>query len=226
MYEQQLRKLQSKLRRIKRESSYKAVAALRRKCVALHRQSENKNKHMQRMYKMIWENSDRNEKFHQTLSELLSTSAQVRRELSKSRESVRQLKHIVNMWKGHNLHEANDQALDRLRIELQQTLTRVQDWQDARNIVAQEFPDLCCAIETTLMHDPAMTADGRTFERTAIMQYFEMLKKQKEPMQTPFRQLLPSTTLISNYTVKNLITSLVEQKFSELQKGKASEELQ
>jgi hypothetical protein len=219
MYEQQLRKLQSKMRRIKRESSFKAVAALRRKCLVLKQQSENKNKHMQRMYKMIWENSTNNEKFQETLSELLSTSGQVRQELSKSRESVRQLKHIVSMWKGKNLHEADDNALERLRIELQHTLTRVQDWQEARSIVAQEFPDLCCVIEPeSLMHDPVMTADGRTFERAAIMRYFETLKQQNKPMQTPFRQLLPSTTLVCNYTVKNLITSLVEQKFSELQK--------
>ena len=43
---QQLRKMQIKMRRIKRETSYKAIAALRRKCLALHQQSENKNKHI------------------------------------------------------------------------------------------------------------------------------------------------------------------------------------
>jgi hypothetical protein len=74
---------------------------------------------------MISENSAQNEKFHATLSELLLTSAQVRRELSKSRESVRQLKHIVQTWKGNNLHEADDNKTLRKPKSLEQGVRAV-----------------------------------------------------------------------------------------------------
>ena len=73
----------------------------------------------------------------------------------------------------------------------------------------ENVPDeLKCSITTELMTDPVFAADGQTYERSAIEEWFNVQKKRTSP-NTGLR--LDSTTLTSNVAVKQIISRLHER---------------
>ena len=74
---------------------------------------------------------------------------------------------------------------------------------------ASELPeDLCCPITCELMKDPVITADGTTFERCAIKEWFETGARTSPTTNEPLENL----TLIPNHVCKRLITALLEER--------------
>jgi len=73
----------------------------------------------------------------------------------------------------------------------------------------EDVPDkLVCQITFELMKDPVMAADGHTFERVAIEQWFATGKRTSPATNEP----LPDTRLIPNLAVKSMIAELLEKK--------------
>ena len=76
-------------------------------------------------------------------------------------------------------------------------------------ISRDELPeDLCCPITCELMKDPVITADGTTFERCAIKEWFETGARTSPTTNEPLENL----TLIPNHVCKRLITALLEER--------------
>ena len=67
---------------------------------------------------------------------------------------------------------------------------------------------LCCPITCELMKDPVITADGTTFERCAIKEWFETGARTSPTTNEPLENL----TLIPNHVCKRLITALLEER--------------
>ncbi|KAH8070995.1 hypothetical protein JL720_11609 [Aureococcus anophagefferens] len=73
----------------------------------------------------------------------------------------------------------------------------------------EDVPDkLVCQITFELMKDPVMAADGHTFERVAIEQWFATGQRTSPATNEP----LPDTRLIPNLAVKSMIAELLEKK--------------
>jgi hypothetical protein len=76
-------------------------------------------------------------------------------------------------------------------------------------ISRDELPeDLCCPITCELMKDPVITADGTTFERCAIKEWFETGARTSPTTNEPLENL----TLIPNHVCKRLINALMEER--------------
>ena len=76
-------------------------------------------------------------------------------------------------------------------------------------ISRDELPvDLCCPITCELMKDPVITADGTTFERCAIQEWFSTGARTSPTTNEPLENL----TLIPNHVCKRLINALMEER--------------
>jgi hypothetical protein len=68
--------------------------------------------------------------------------------------------------------------------------------------------DCICPLTCEIMRDPVMVADGHTYEREMITQWFESSESSRNPMTN---LLLPHANLIPNRALKNTIQSLLTQ---------------
>jgi len=76
--------------------------------------------------------------------------------------------------------------------------------QEAENLYMRDFSDLLCPISNLKFVDPVVAADGHTYERVAIKQWFD-----KGDLRSPMtNELLCHTALIPNHTLKKVIDSL------------------
>ena len=75
--------------------------------------------------------------------------------------------------------------------------------------VLRELPeDLCCSITCEIMKDPVLcVGDGHTYERVAIEQWLATGRGTSPAT----NELLESTSLVTNHTVKKLIAALLEE---------------
>lgn len=95
-----------------------------------------------------------------------------------------------------------------------------------------------CSLSLDIMSDPVIDFDGHTFERSQIQsQYLELLKRGKYTAECPHSREKGSTTLIPNYSVKDIVdiykefgerlghlAFYVQDLFDETQKLKAEKE--
>ena len=67
--------------------------------------------------------------------------------------------------------------------------------------------DLCCPITFELMNDPVFTADGETYERSAIEEWFSQTPEGATPMSPVTNEPLQHTRLVPARMARRLIAS-------------------
>jgi hypothetical protein len=93
---------------------------------------------------------------------------------------------------------------------------------EAEALVVNKFPDYKCSLSLMLMRDPVMTADGQSYERKEIEQWFRTCKNVKEPVTSPLRAPLASDALWPNNNLRRAIELAVEHELGLLGAGGAA----
>jgi len=65
-------------------------------------------------------------------------------------------------------------------------------------------PQLVCPITLEMMADPVVAMDGHSYERAAILQFFQSCEARRQPLRSPMtRELLPGRLLIDNVVIRS-----------------------
>ena len=117
---------------------------------------------------------------------------------------------------GLAFEKLEDGELEALQSKLGDTLKKVALWQAARAAVERAYPDCCCSITQSLMHDPVCVVDGHCYERKELERHFAKLREQGLPLRTPHRTHVDTTEVVPNMHLRNMINCLVAAKAKEL----------
>ena len=93
-----------------------------------------------------------------------------------------------------------------------QKITRDVETQTTESPLDKELGDtgpLYCPISCERLCDPVIAADGHTYEKSAIVDWFKICAERKLPCTSPqTRELLKNKTLTPNHAIKQLAAAL------------------
>lgn len=124
---------------------------------------------------------------------------------------------------GEDIDDYSEEELLALRDELatvQERVHRMLERRAAEVLVVAKFPDYQCSLSLSLMRDPVVTADGQSYERMEIEQWFGMCKEAQEPVTSPLRARLASDALCPNNSLRRAIEAAVEHECGLLRAAK------
>ena len=120
---------------------------------------------------------------------------------------------------GEDIGDCSEQELVALRGQLETAQFRVAQMIETRAAearVAKKFPHYQCALSLSIMRDPVVTADGQSYERKQIEQWFRTCRDAKEPVTSPLRAPLASDALVPNNSLRRAIEEAMDRELFEV----------
>jgi hypothetical protein len=114
---------------------------------------------------------------------------------------------------GEDIGDYSEEELVALRGQLETAQDRVAKMLEIRTAegrVTKKFPHYKCPLSLSLMRDPVVTADGQSYERKHIEQWFATCRDAKEPVTSPLRAPLASDALVPNNSLRRAIDEALE----------------
>ena len=115
---------------------------------------------------------------------------------------------------GEDIGDCSKEELVALRGQLETAQDRVAQMLETRAAearVTSEFPQYQCPLSLSIMRDPVVTADGQSYERNQIEQWFRQCRDAKEPVTSPLRAPLASDALVPNNSLRRAIEEAVDR---------------
>ena len=124
---------------------------------------------------------------------------------------------------GEDTDDCSEAELLALRGQLgaaQERVAQMLERRAAEARVAKKFPHYQCPLSLSIMRDPVVTADGQSYERKQIEQWFRTCRDAKEPVTSPLRAPLASDALVPNNSLRRAIDEATDRElgvaFSEI----------
>jgi hypothetical protein len=124
---------------------------------------------------------------------------------------------------GEDTDDCSEAELRALRGQLgaaQERVAQMLERRAAEARVAKKFPHYQCPLSLSIMRDPVVTADGQSYERKQIEQWFRTCRDAKEPVTSPLRAPLASDALVPNNSLRRAIDEATDRElgvaFSEI----------
>jgi hypothetical protein len=135
--------------------------------------------------------------------ELMTHDYKARLELLQERLDLEEQKGLRLL--GEDIGDCSEEELVALRGQLETAQDRVAKMLEIRAAegrVTKKFPHYQCPLSLSIMRDPVVTADGQSYERKHIEQWFGKCRDAKEPVTSPLRAPLASDALVPNNLLK------------------------
>jgi hypothetical protein len=145
------------------------------------------------------------------------------KELRASAEGqVLQLRKQLDAMMGKAFDDFDDDQLGKLAADLKASEERLQQWNLARENVAENNSAFICYFKQTLMDHPVSIENGETFERERIEKWFEHLRNKNLQLRTPLKVPLTSDKLIPNTALKQAIRNALQHEWLSIQSQPSS----
>ena len=115
---------------------------------------------------------------------------------------------------GEDTDDCSEAELLALRAQLgaaQERVAQMLERRAAEARVAKKFPHYQCPLSLSIMRDPVVTADGQSYERKQIEQWFRTCRDAKEPVTSPLRAPLASDALVPNNSLRRAIDEATDR---------------
>ena len=115
---------------------------------------------------------------------------------------------------GEDTDDCSEAELLALRGQLgaaQERVAQMLERRAAEARVAKKFPHYQCPLSLSIMRDPVVTADGQSYERKQIEQWFRTCRDAKEPVTSPLRAPLASDALVPNNSLRRAIDEATDR---------------
>ena len=115
---------------------------------------------------------------------------------------------------GEDTDDCSEAELLALRGQLgaaQERVAQMLERRAAEARVAKKFPHYQCPLLLSIMRDPVVTADGQSYERKQIEQWFRTCRDAKEPVTSPLRAPLASDALVPNNSLRRAIDEATDR---------------
>lgn len=138
------------------------------------------------------------------------------RQLREKQSEIDIMKAETARLRGENLESLDLDVLEKTYAELQQSAKQVEAKiarRHAENTIAKSNDLFVCPISGALMQDPVVAADGYTYDRSCIVEWFA--KSSGGVVRSPSTNLaLDSTNLTPNRSLKSAIQEAVDREVS------------
>ena len=117
---------------------------------------------------------------------------------------------------GEDTDDCSEAELLALRGQLgaaQERVAQMLERRAAEARVAKKFPHYQCPLSLSIMRDPVVTADGQSYERKQIEQWFRTCRDAKQPVTSPLRAPLASDALVPNNSLRREIDEATDLEF-------------
>jgi hypothetical protein len=102
-----------------------------------------------------------------------------------------------------------DTEIYKLRMKMNACQSQVQNIKDANETRIDELldkiPTIGCTLSRTLIRDAVQAADGRTYDRSSIEQWFAKCRSNQTPLTSPWTRAVISEILVPNKFVQDMI---------------------
>jgi hypothetical protein len=148
---------------------------------------------------------------HGDVQDKLRTES-TRRKLLQERLALEEQKALRLL--GEDTDDCSDAELLALRGQLgaaQERVAQMLERRAAEARVAKKFPHYQCPLSLSIMRDPVVTADGQSYERKQIEQWFRTCRDAKEPVTSPLRAPLASDAIVPNNSLRRAIDEATDR---------------
>ena len=108
-----------------------------------------------------------------------------------------------------DLQRLLDTKISALRAKMNQCQSQVQNIKNANETRIDELldkiPSVGCMLSRTLMRDAVQAADGRTYDRSSIEQWFAKCRSNQTPLTSPWTRAVISEILVPNKFAQDMI---------------------
>ena len=115
---------------------------------------------------------------------------------------------------GEDTDDCSEAELLALRGQLgaaQERVAQMLERRAAEARVTKKFPHYQCPLSLSIMRDPVVTADGQSYERKQIEQWFRTCRDAKQPVTSPLRAPLASDALVPNNSLRRAIDEATDR---------------
>lgn len=155
------------------------------------------------------------EAFRVEHDELMAHDYKARLELLQERLDLEEQKGL--RLNGENIGDCSEEELVALRGQLETAQDRVAQMLERRAAegrVTKKFPHYQCPLSLSIMRDPVVTADGQSYERKHIEQWFRTCRDANEPVTSPLRAPLASDALVPNNSLRRAIEETMDRELA------------